>query len=786
MLKLMYMISFRGDRGFALPTIVIASLILMMVLVAALSTTTSTRTALEEQYYSQLAREAAEAGWVKAEACLAMTGTAQWAASGKTLRPETDCYGNTSITCPSTNSACYVAMNGNIRTSFSVGAATTGDYGKNAYTVNSVTELTRTGSPTTAWKAVNASVNYSTANVKTPRISGGAGWDANDHLGLVVTSDNQLYGYGANGSGQINDARVPTLISTPTKIALPPSVQTVKKVSTSGTGASITCIIGDNDKAYCRGSGLGLAPGMWHEVMIPGGLPVRDMSISGYGGDAACFLAGATSISAQAYCFGTNGFSELGNGTTVSAPITAPVRFVIPSGLYAKSVEIQGINSCVIASDDEAYCAGRADYGQLMGTTKCYACAYLPVKLNIPRLGTVDRTVKSIIMPYHLDEAVYGGSIFALSNDGFIWAGGHRINGTHGTGTTSGVTGTSQPDLYGYNEGDGFRSTGWEINTVSNTSLCIDIPGAVFDNGNTVELHSCNGTPAQRFSLTDDGKMLVITDSINNPPGDGYSKCIDIPNANFADGQDLLVHTCNATPAQQWRWDAATNSIISVASGMCLDIEGGVIAAGSDLQIYTCNGSNAQKFNLNGRSMPWKGMIASMSSFCGVRSDHTSGVWCSGKNDKGQLGNVSDASIGTNSHGTACTNYSTSANFNTGDNANRKIDLSKLSSEWKYQWFATQIIATDGNVYGAGENTYGKLGFGSSGATQCTTIRMSLPNGVKALDMSTRDQYTTYILGSDGNVYAVGRNNVGQVGDGTTIDRNIPAVVRMPRTGAAY
>ena len=82
MLKLMYMISFRGDRGFALPTIVIASLILMMVLVAALSTTTSTRTALEEQYYSQLAREAAEAGWVKAEACLAMTGTAQWAGSG--------------------------------------------------------------------------------------------------------------------------------------------------------------------------------------------------------------------------------------------------------------------------------------------------------------------------------------------------------------------------------------------------------------------------------------------------------------------------------------------------------------------------------------------------------------------------------------------------------------------------------------------------------------------------------------------------------------------------------
>lgn len=785
MLKLRYMISHRGNSGFALPTIVIASLILMMVLMAALSTTTSTRTALEEQYYSQLAREAAEAGWVKAEACLNQTGTAQWAGSGKSLRPETDCYGNTAITCPSANAACYVGVNGNIRTSFNIGAPSVGDYGKTSYTVNSITELTRTGSPTTVWKSVNASINYTTANVKTPRISGGAGWDANDHLGLVVTSDNQLYGFGANGAGQLNDAKLPTLISTPIKITLPASVQTVKKVSTSGTGASITCIIGDNDKAYCRGSGFGLATGMWHEVMIPGGLPVREMSINGYGGDNACFLAGATSISTQAYCFGTNYFSELGNGSNVSAPITAPVRFVIPNGLYAKSVEIQGVNSCVIASDDEAYCAGRADDGQLMGTDDCYGCVYLPVKLDIPRLGTVDRTVKSIIMPYHLDEDVYGGSIFALSNDGFIWAGGQRINGTHGTGTTSGATGTSQPDLYGYNEGGGFRSTGWEISVASNSSLCLDIPGADFSDGNSVELYGCNGTEAQRFSLTDAGKVIVMTDTIAYPPGDGYNKCIDIPDGNFTDGIDVQVYTCNATDAQQWRWDAATKSIINVASGKCLDIET-TIASGSDLQIWTCNGTNAQKFNVDGRSMPWKGMIASMSSFCGVRSDHTSGVWCSGKNNKGQLGNVVNASLGTDAHGVACTDYSTSVNFSTGDKVNRKIDLSKLSSEWKYQWFATQIIATDGNVYGAGENTYGKLGFGSSGSTQCTTIRMSLPNGVKALDMSTRDQYTTYVLGSDGNVYAVGRNNVGQVGDGTTTDRNIPAVVRMPRTGAAY
>ena len=71
-------------------------------------------------------------------------------------------------------------------------------------------------------------------------------------------------------------------------------------------------------------------------------------------------------------------------------------------------------------------------------------------------------------------------------------------------------------------------------------------------------------------------------------------------------------------------------------------------------------------------------------------------------------------------------------------------------------------------------------------AKQCTTVKMNLPAGVKAIDMSTRDQYTTYILGSDGNVYAAGRNNQGQAGDGTLSHRSTPVVVRMPRAGAAY
>lgn len=783
---------FRGEYGFALPTIVIASLVLMMILVAALSATTSTRSALEEQYYNQLSREAAEAGWVKAEACLAQTGTAAWAAGGKTLRPETDCNGNTAITCPSSNADCYVAVNGNIRTSFTIGAPTVGDYGKTAYTVNSVTELTRPGATPTVWKTVNGSVNYSTANVKTPRISGGAGWDMDNHIGLIATADNQLFGFGANDGGQLIDSPSASNVTSPTKLVLPSGVQTVKKISTSGTGTSAICIIGGNDRAYCRGnSGSIGGTTAWQKVAVPGDLPVRDLSINGFGNDNACVIAGATSISAQAYCWGWNGYSMLGDGTTTDRSITSPVRFVIPSGLYAKKVEIQSLNACVIASDDQAYCAGRADGGQLMGTVKCYGCAYLPEKLKIPTLGTITRKVESVIMHYHVDEDLDPDldptSIYALTTDGFIWAGGGRYYGSHAVGSASGGTGTSRPDLFGYNTSSTKRSTGGSIKSVINDNKCVDINNADFYNGSRVQIWDCANADAQRFSFTKQGDMIVATATSASSSSSG-ALCIDVPNANFVNGQQLQLWECNGTGAQRWRVDSS-NRIASMGnSNFCIDLPGGSISNGTSLTIYTCNTANGQKFNSSSSTQPWQGMIANTTSFCGVRSDQTSGVWCGGDGSFGQLANVAHSSLGGGAHDADCGDSSASSLNMQMDNGTgyRKIDITKLSSEWKYQYLSLQVIATDGNVYGAGQNTYGKLGNGSTSSAQCKTVKMNLPAGVTALDMSTRDQYSTYVLGSDGNVYAAGLNNLGQLGDGTTTNRSTPVTTRMPRAGAAY
>lgn len=83
--------------GFALPTVLVSSIIMLIVLVTAVSFTMAIRTALDEQRYDQLANMAAEAGTAYAEACLkANNDTVTWT-DIKPLKPETDCNGDPAV-----------------------------------------------------------------------------------------------------------------------------------------------------------------------------------------------------------------------------------------------------------------------------------------------------------------------------------------------------------------------------------------------------------------------------------------------------------------------------------------------------------------------------------------------------------------------------------------------------------------------------------------------------------------------------------------------------------------
>ncbi|WP_320064516.1 beta-1,3-glucanase family protein [Micromonospora sp. RTGN7] len=74
------------------------------------------------------------------------------------------------------------------------------------------------------------------------------------------------------------------------------------------------------------------------------------------------------------------------------------------------------------------------------------------------------------------------------------------------------------------------------------------------------------------------------------------NKCIDVPSANFVDRAPLQMWTCNGTSAQKWTF---TGNALQSQNNKCMDVDGGATGNGAVVQLYTCNGSGAQQFTLN-------------------------------------------------------------------------------------------------------------------------------------------------------------------------------------------
>ncbi|MDB5167543.1 MAG: hypothetical protein JWN26_688 [Candidatus Saccharibacteria bacterium] len=114
----------KNKRGFALPTVLIASIVMLTVLLVSVSSTEAIRTSISAQYYDQLAQAAGDAGAAYAQACLNASGGVPGWSDAKPLMPNTDCNGNPLVACTtsSVNPLCSVTRNGNVLSSFSIGS----------------------------------------------------------------------------------------------------------------------------------------------------------------------------------------------------------------------------------------------------------------------------------------------------------------------------------------------------------------------------------------------------------------------------------------------------------------------------------------------------------------------------------------------------------------------------------------------------------------------------------------------------------------------------------------
>lgn len=425
-----------AEGGFALPTVILASVIMLIVLVASVTAVGSITTALASQYYNQLAREAAESGLASATACLRASGYTPTWTSASPLRPNTGCAGESLATV-----SPWIVNVGNIRSSFTVGLPEVGALASVRVVSVGTVELVRGSNSSQVWRTYSYTAAQNSRYNDMPQIAGGAGWKDGGHNGYMLASNGTLYGWGDNTYNQLGDGSLGVTLSTPVKISLPSGVSWVKKVYNSGQGASLLCILATQsslgDQIYCRGQG-GLGGPTWQRFGLGAGLTALDLSLTGYGADGACVKASDL----QVYCAGLNDSGNLGAGGVSGdfVPISAPTKFRLDlaspgpvsglaSSLTVQKVFMQDRFTCVIASDSQAYCAGDNNFGQLgQGTfsTNTWVGKSIPGRALIPG----SPAVADVVLTYHASRE----GVFYQTVTGQIFMSGHNGEGTSDDG----------------------------------------------------------------------------------------------------------------------------------------------------------------------------------------------------------------------------------------------------------------------------------------------------------------------------------------------------------------
>ncbi|HEU5428670.1 MAG TPA: serine/threonine protein kinase [Actinocrinis sp.] len=122
------------------------------------------------------------------------------------------------------------------------------------------------------------------------------------------------------------------------------------------------------------------------------------------------------------------------------------------------------------------------------------------------------------------------------------------------------------------------------INARSNT--CMDTAGRIFANGTKEDIWSCNGTPAQSWTLTPAGQLTE----------DGGAYCLDDFGLEKTPGTQVVLWSCNGGANQRWTIQP-NGTIVSANAGLCVDVSGKGTNDGTALVLWPCDGSPSQQWS---------------------------------------------------------------------------------------------------------------------------------------------------------------------------------------------
>ncbi|MFJ3901434.1 ricin-type beta-trefoil lectin domain protein [Streptomyces sp. NPDC090025] len=117
---------------------------------------------------------------------------------------------------------------------------------------------------------------------------------------------------------------------------------------------------------------------------------------------------------------------------------------------------------------------------------------------------------------------------------------------------------------------------------------CLDVAGSQTANGTQVQLYTCNGTAAQRWTLPGDGTVRAL------------GKCLDVNAASTEPGAKVQLWECNGTGAQRFDHNATTRDLVNIPADKCVDVKEQNPADATPVQTWWCSGNPNQKWTFTG------------------------------------------------------------------------------------------------------------------------------------------------------------------------------------------
>jgi alpha-tubulin suppressor-like RCC1 family protein len=288
------------------------------------------------------------------------------------------------------------------------------------------------------------------------------------------------------------------------------------------------------------------------------------------------------------------------------------------------------------------------------------------------------------------------------------------------------------------------------------------------------------------FKIRNDGTLWANGDStlINGQydpnTGNGYS--ISTP---------TQIGTAN-------NWKSISNGSYHIAA---IKTDGTLWTWGDNFRGQLGNGTTINNYNPTqiGNSTNWKSVSSGYDFNLAVKTDGT--LWSWGYNNKGQLGNgttvdnYTPVQIGTANNWLVASTYygscfaiktdgtlwawgdNTTGILGDGTTTNKTTPIQIGSSNnWKSISVSTHILAlkTDGTIWSWGMNSYGQLGNGNNNNTNPSNyIPTQIGTAINWKSVSAGREQSLAIK-TDGTLWTWGLNDYGQLGDGTTINKNTP------------